>query len=165
MATATRVSTISMVVADDFLRGDGEPDMQDKFARLVEIEHRVLGSSVMRFGGYEYQTKDYFRKEGFSLSRNRVRTASDGREYEWLLRSMKSEALILATPSFSQLVTNDSEEKTIAKTRRRSLGILGPAGPGCLEIQPEGEHIIQEIFITFIYVEKYRKEKERTSKY
>ncbi|GLB35680.1 hypothetical protein LshimejAT787_0212450 [Lyophyllum shimeji] len=140
MAAGTRVSTISMVVPDDVPQRDGEPDMHDRFAHLAEIEHH---------------TKDYFRKEGFSrFGRNRVWTASDGREYKWLLRSMKSE-----------LVTNDSEEKTIAKSHRRSLGILGPVRPGYLEILPEGEHIVQEILITFIYVEKYRKEKERTSKY
>ncbi|KAF8062553.1 hypothetical protein FPV67DRAFT_1586369 [Lyophyllum atratum] len=159
-ALGTRTSTISMVVAFDVPQRDGEPDMHNRFAHLAEIEHHVLGSSIMRFGGQEHQTKDFFRKEGLKnggfsrYGRNRVWTASDGKEYKWLLRSLKSE-----------LVTNHSEGKTIAKSHRRGLGLIGPVSEGYLEIQPEGEHIVQEILITFIYVEKYRKEKERPSKY
>ncbi|RDB19297.1 hypothetical protein Hypma_013597 [Hypsizygus marmoreus] len=134
-----------------------EVDMRDRFALLAQIEHKTVTSSIMRFGGDEVETKTYFKKKGWGwYGRNRVFTAPDGREYKWLLKMFTSE-----------LILYDPHEKTkthVAKFHPRSLGIIRKAHPAYLEIFPAGEHMVETILITFIYIEKLRKDKERASR-
>lgn len=64
----TRVSTITRVIPNDVipLKGDSdEVDMRDRFGFLAQIEHKPISSSVIKFGGVEVETKEYFRKEGW----------------------------------------------------------------------------------------------------
>ncbi|KAG5637189.1 hypothetical protein H0H81_005446 [Sphagnurus paluster] len=149
MSLSARTSTISCVVPSTS-GPDSTTSMQDTFALLGQVEHNRFSSSVMRFGGNEFKTKDYFRKEGLGpYGRHRVFTASDGREYKWLLQDSKS-----------KLITNDEAKTLVASFHVKHFGIIGKARPASLEIFPPGEHIVQEILITFIYIEKIRKDKE-----
>ncbi|KAG6819714.1 hypothetical protein H0H93_009330 [Arthromyces matolae] len=151
-----QVSTVTCVVPNDIPHasdGKVEPSMQDRFAYMGKVEHNLVSSSVIHFGGNAYQTKDYLRKDGWGVyGRNRVFTAADGREYKWLSRS-----------SSSKLITNDASKTLVAKFHRRSYGIIGKAHPASLEIFQEGEHMIQEILMTFIYIEKIRQDSENAT--
>lgn len=53
-----------------------------------------------------------------------------------------------------QLVTNDSSKIVVARFHRPKGGFtLKPVAlPSCLEIYPEGEHILNDILITFVYL-------------
>ncbi|GLB35660.1 hypothetical protein LshimejAT787_0212250 [Lyophyllum shimeji] len=146
-----RKSTISCVVPNDIPGEDSEPSMQDRFEYLAQVEHNVLAPSVLRFGGKAFRTNEYFRKEGRGAHgmRHRIFTAaSDGREYKWLLEQF--------TP---KLIVDDEAETVVAEFHRRNLGIIGKARPASLEIHPAGKHMVEEILVTFIYIEKFRKDR------
>ncbi|KAF9463420.1 hypothetical protein BDZ94DRAFT_1258757 [Collybia nuda] len=153
----TRTSTITRVIPNDATPNDGdgdEVDMRDRFGFLAQIEHKPFSSSVIKFGGIETEVKHYFRKEGWSwYGRDRVFTGPDGKEYRWLLQSWSS-----------KLVLNDAARTRVAKFRTKSYGIIGKAHPARLEIQPIGEAIMDTILVTFIHIEKTRKDKERASR-
>jgi hypothetical protein len=60
-----------------------------------------------------------------------------------------------------QLVTNDPSKTTIAKFHRIKLGIFNKTKERAyLDVFPEGEHMVDEIFTTFIYIEKLRRQRE-----
>ncbi|KAG6861791.1 hypothetical protein C0995_012295 [Termitomyces sp. Mi166 len=162
-SVGTRTSHITCVVPNGVPRRDEEDtaiSMQDKFAYFGQVEHNLIASSVLHFGGDQFETKKYFRKEGWGICgrtdvevvRHRVFTGIDGREYKWLLRSFSC-----------KLITNDDSNTVVAKFHRESLGIIGEARPASLEIFETGEHMIQEILLTFVYIEKIRKDMERGS--
>jgi hypothetical protein len=53
----------------------------------------------------------------------------------------------------------------VARFHRKSLGIFRKARKASLEIFPTGEHIVDAIMVTFIYVEKLRKDRERAARH
>ncbi|KAG7086972.1 hypothetical protein E1B28_002888 [Marasmius oreades] len=123
------------------------------FEYLAQIDWRVFASSKFRLGdGAEIEAKAFFRKEGWGpYGRHRVFTAKDGREYKWYLRLW-----------YSELAVNNEGKTPVAKFNHKS--IRGKRPSGYLEIFPAGEHMVDELFTTFIYIEKLRKEKERAAK-
>jgi len=52
----------------------------------------------------------------------------------------------------------------VARYHRSSLGILSPAHSAYLEIFPIGEHMVDLIVVTFIYIERLRQEKEEAQR-
>jgi len=60
----------------------------------------------------------------------------------------------------SQLFLNDTAKMPVAVFHRKRLGILRTARPASLEIFPVGEAIADIIIVTFIYMEKMRKDRE-----
>jgi len=64
--------------------------------------------------------------------------------------------------AFYKLVKNNSAKTPVAKFHRRNFGFWSKSkkSPAYLEIFPEGEHMVDEIFSTFIYIEKIRSEQE-----
>lgn len=44
-----------------------EADLQDRYALLGQVEYHFFGTSTLRFGGNEYKTTSYFRKEGMGF--------------------------------------------------------------------------------------------------
>lgn len=58
--------TISCVIPNDVPKRASEvqPDLQDRYAMLGQVEYHFTRSSTLRFDGNEYSTKTYFRKEG-----------------------------------------------------------------------------------------------------
>ncbi|KAF9463421.1 hypothetical protein BDZ94DRAFT_610006 [Collybia nuda] len=145
------ITTIKRVIPNDIADSENdEVDMRDRFGFLGQIEHKAIASSVIKFGGAEIETKDYFRKEGWgSYGRHRVFTGPDDREYKWILGSWAS-----------KLVLNDGKKTPIARFRQKSYGIFGRAHSARLEIEPAGEGIMDTILITFVYIEKTRKDRE-----
>ncbi|KAG7441470.1 uncharacterized protein BT62DRAFT_936995 [Guyanagaster necrorhizus] len=109
----------------------------------------------MRYDGKEVKATTYLKKEGWGwYGRHRVFKGPDSKEYKWILG--------LRVP---QLVLNDGSETLIAKYHTRKCGLLSPgdARPAYLEICPGGEHMVDIIFFTFIYIEELREEKENGS--
>ncbi|KAK0451407.1 uncharacterized protein EV420DRAFT_1311985 [Desarmillaria tabescens] len=132
-----------------------EVDFRDRFAPLGYIDWKVFASSVMRYKGEEVKATTYLKKQGWgSYGRNRVFKGPDGKEYKWILGS-----------SIPELILNDGSKTLIARFHTRKLGVFSPANarPAYLEILPDGEHMVDVIFFTFIYIEKIRKEQERNS--
>ncbi|KAK0199691.1 hypothetical protein DFS33DRAFT_1387997 [Desarmillaria ectypa] len=134
-----------------------EVDFRDRFAPLGYIDWKIFVSSVMRYNGEEVKATKYFKKQGWGCyGRHRVFKGPDGKEYKWILGV-----------SVPKLVINDGSETLIAKFHTRKYGLFNPEGarPAYLEILPEGEHMADTIFFTFIYIEKIRKDKERASRH
>ncbi|KAK7040293.1 hypothetical protein VNI00_009761 [Paramarasmius palmivorus] len=125
------------------------------FEYLAQIDWKFFASSKFRFGnGSEIQTKEFFRKEGWGpYGRHRVFKAKDGKEYKWNLGLVRSE-----------LFMKDAAKTPVAKFHRKCIRMFGKSVPAYLEIFPAGEHMADEIFVTFIYIEKLRKEKERAAR-
>ncbi|PBK89659.1 hypothetical protein ARMGADRAFT_970088 [Armillaria gallica] len=144
------VTTVSRIKA----RSE-EVDFKDRFAPLGYIDWKVFASSVLRYNGTEVKATEYLKKQGWGwYGRHRVFKGPDGKEYKWILGA-----------SVSKLVLNDGSETLIAKFHIRKYGVFNAAKarPAYLEILPEGEHMVDVIFFTFVYIEKIRKEKERAA--
>lgn len=68
-----------------------------------------------------------------------------------------------------QLITNDDSKTPVARfNNAEELGTLltGPkstSAPSSLEIFPAGAHMVDLIVVTFVYVEKLRKEREKAA--
>ncbi|THV01016.1 hypothetical protein K435DRAFT_656014 [Dendrothele bispora CBS 962.96] len=129
---------------DDGFQAKGE--IPNVFVYLAQIDWRVKKGNVFRFGdGKEVAATKFLRKDKW---RERVFTASDGAEYKWVLGLTTSELFI-----------NTSPATPIAKFHGRKSGILNPNRVRAhLEIYPAGQHIADEIFLTFVYVEKIRRQ-------
>ncbi|KAF8888292.1 hypothetical protein BD779DRAFT_1408570, partial [Infundibulicybe gibba] len=74
-----------------------------------------------------------------------VFTAPDGKEYKWKINA-----------NSTSLVTNDSTKAHVAKYLPKNY--IFNRRPGSLEISPAGEHIMDMILVTFIYMEMIRKD-------
>ncbi|KAF9063121.1 hypothetical protein BDP27DRAFT_1335557 [Rhodocollybia butyracea] len=128
-------------------RGTG---VRTNLAYIAQIEWGVFKSSKLRFGigrysGREVLVEEFFRKQGFGFwGRDRVFTGEDGKEYKWRLRA-----------TYAGLTLNNGSDTLIA--------VFHPKWPlftkdgGRLEIFPRGQHMVDEIFVTFTYVERIRK--------
>jgi hypothetical protein len=58
------------------------------------------------------------------------------------------------------MVVNNEEKTTVARFRRKNRGIVGATCTAALEITSTGEHMVETILVTFIYIEKLRKNRE-----
>ncbi|KAF8162640.1 hypothetical protein B0H34DRAFT_649917 [Crassisporium funariophilum] len=143
----------------DAQTADSEDTLRDQFSHLAEIEYHSFRdyNSRIRYAGQDVAVSEFFTKKGWScygryaVVLNRVFKGPDGKEYTWHLSS-----------SVCKLVTNDALKNPIASYHTKSLGFLSKARAASLEIFPAGEHMIDLILITFIYVERLRRERQRT---
>jgi len=145
------VTSISRVIPNDLPQEDADPDMRDNYTFMAQIDFHVISPSKIKLAGSEFTSKNYFRKEGWGIyGRHRAFTGPDNRQYKWLLKA-----------TVPKLILNDGSKSTVAKFHHKKLGIVGGSRPACLEIFPIGEHMVDTILVTFIYVEKKRKDRER----
>lgn len=133
-----------------------EDDLQDRFAHLGEVEYNQFMSSRIRYGGGEVVTSQYFTKtsEWGAFGRDRTFTAPDGKVYKWKMGRRVPELVMDV----------DGKETRVAVYHRRRLGVVTDARPASLEIFPEGEHMLDLIVVTFVYIEKLRKDRENQAK-
>ncbi|KIY69585.1 hypothetical protein CYLTODRAFT_420528 [Cylindrobasidium torrendii FP15055 ss-10] len=127
-----------------------------RYAALAHIEWKGLSApNTIRYGGQEHDAKVFLKKEGWSWrGRHRIFTAADGKQYQWIMGMYRP-----------RLVTFDDKQETVALFHRRRLGLLTRnKGPPYLEVMPEGEDMLDLIVVTFIYIEKVRKDRERASR-
>ncbi|KAI0062123.1 hypothetical protein BV25DRAFT_1825987 [Artomyces pyxidatus] len=83
----------------------------------------------------------------------RVFTASDGRAYRWILGALTC-----------WLKPDDGSDVEIARYHPRKLGIFGKARKAFLEVSPDGVPILDELIMTFIWVEMRRRDREKPTK-
>jgi hypothetical protein len=57
-------------------------------------------------------------------------------------------------------VANDRQRTLVAQFTPTSPGIIRNTRPAALEIFPVGEHMVETIIVTFIYIERLRDKKE-----
>ncbi|KAJ7727204.1 hypothetical protein B0H16DRAFT_1591017 [Mycena metata] len=103
---------------------------------------------IIQFGGTEISPATFFRKEKVGvLNWEYIFTARDEKEYRWYFRMYSS-----------TLKVNDDAATVVAEYKVSSVGVVSkPKRPASLEIQPEFEYMVDEIMVTFIYLEKIRR--------
>ncbi|KAG1891481.1 hypothetical protein F4604DRAFT_1611832 [Suillus subluteus] len=131
---------------------DDRYHMQNQFDVLGEIEWHKFSSSKFRSGGTEVETKEFIPKRGL-WGRERVFIGPDSRPYRW---NLKSRVVVLSR--------DDTSRAEVARFHRASFGIVGRKRRAMLEVSPEVAHMMDTVIMTFIYVEKLRKDKEEASR-
>ncbi|KAG2077835.1 hypothetical protein BDR04DRAFT_1064671, partial [Suillus decipiens] len=119
-----------------------------QFNVLGEIEWHKFASSKFRSGGMEVETKAFIPKRGL-WGRTRVFIGPDRRPYRW---DLKSRVVVLSR--------DDGFRMEVARFHRATLGIRGRKRKAMLEVSPEVAHMMDTVIMTFIYVEKLRRDKE-----
>ncbi|KAJ3520937.1 hypothetical protein NMY22_g12523 [Coprinellus aureogranulatus] len=142
----TRKATIDKVAPSD------PEDMQDHFERIGEVVFHIFSPSIITFNNVSQSVNKFFRKKIvlLNLGSNRIFTGPDGKEYYWKLANTKP-----------VLYTNDGTDTRVAKVHSKHYGIIGTARPATLEIFPAGEHMVDLIVVTLVYIEKLRREREQ----
>ncbi|KAF7966381.1 hypothetical protein HWV62_38903 [Athelia sp. TMB] len=142
-----RKTTISKIVPND-----SPDDMADHFTELAIIEWHTIASSVLTYGGVKQSMKEFMPHKGV-LAQNRGFTApGDGRAFKWKL-GMWTCSLIL----------DDGSKTPVAEGHRSNAGVVGSRRQAQLEIFPGFENLVDVILVTFVFVEKLRKERERAA--
>ncbi|KIJ69135.1 hypothetical protein HYDPIDRAFT_105702 [Hydnomerulius pinastri MD-312] len=139
--SGSRVTTISKVQPNS-----EKEDMRDRFESFAEIEWHTFSSSVFRYEGKETKTKDFIPSGGIQ-GRRRTFVGPDGKSYKWVL-NFTSVTLVL----------NDESKTELAHFRRS--GIFGKTEDAVLEVSDSVAHMLDLVILTFIYVEKLRRDKE-----
>ena len=99
--------------------------------------------------------------------------APDGQSYKWdidflIVRVSMPVSLVHQTyrlHTYDQLSSDDETGQELARSHRRSYGIIGSRQDPYLEIHPDLGHILDVVILTFIYVEKLRMDDEDAAKY
>ncbi|EGO29653.1 hypothetical protein SERLADRAFT_445433 [Serpula lacrymans var. lacrymans S7.9] len=118
---------------------------------LLNMRDDLEIPSKLRFNGNEVWTEYYIPASGF-IGRKYTFIGPDGRKYK--RTSVSSDSLFIF-PAFSltqrrQLERGDGSNIPVACFHNGSLGIFG-------------EHILDTVVLTFVYVEKLRKDQERSA--
>jgi hypothetical protein len=121
-----RTTAISRVVAHDIPRRhsqstdghEAEPQERERFAGLAHIDWHLLDSSVIRFGGRELATRDFFRKEGWGWYGQLVSTCVSAIKWAHAPRP--------AATVFSQQATAENINGSLAHTLRRRVLLPPP---------------------------------------
>jgi len=133
------------------IRPNDDPmDMRDQFDAIGQIEWHMIRSSMFRLNGKDMQSSNFLRSHGIS-GRKRTFIGLDGCSYRW---DMLFDAGVL-------LSRDDGTRTEVARYHRGSLGIVGRKQKPRLEIDPDVEHMLDLIVLTFVYVEKIRMDKDQ----
>ncbi|KAF9009733.1 hypothetical protein BDQ17DRAFT_1406716 [Cyathus striatus] len=118
----------------------------ETFGFLAAIEFHNITPSRIRYRGQEFSVNDFFRKkiDLTGLGSYRVFTGPDDKEYYWKLGNT------------AELFLNDDSKTPVAHFHHKHYGIFRKKRPASLEIFPAGEHMMDLILVTFIYIEKLR---------
>ncbi|KAF8123573.1 hypothetical protein EV363DRAFT_1493069 [Boletus edulis] len=138
---------------------DDPMDMRDQFDVIGEIKWHAKGSPTFRLDGQEMQFSEFLRPHGI-LGRKHTFTGPDGCPYRW---DMPSETVVVRMPThsyFLQLSRDDKSRAKLVRYHKGSLGIIGPKRKPRLDVDPAVEHMLDLIVLTFVYVEKVRRDKD-----
>jgi len=123
---------------------------EDTTKHLATIEWHTIRSSRIIYGGFEVPMSDFIPSQG-PFSHQRVFAVPvEGRSFKWTLGVWRS-----------TLELNDGSQTPVARGHRSNIGILGKPRQACLEIFPGFEHLVDIILVTYIFIEKLRKDRER----
>jgi len=119
--------------------------------RVAQIEWHTVRHTKFNFGVQEVDSSRYLPKKGL-FGRQRTFVGMDGRPYKWSLGQRTC-----------SLELNDGSKTPVARFHRRSFGIVGKAHNGYLEIMPQGMPIVDDVVVTFVYVEKRRERQQQAA--
>ncbi|KAF9026036.1 hypothetical protein BDZ89DRAFT_953299 [Hymenopellis radicata] len=134
-----RSTTISRALRDIPTRDGAENAL--RFAHLAQIDWKIGAPTILRFGGQEIKARSYLIKDGWG---HRKFTGLDGKEYKWILGA--------------------NRPKAIALYHRQRFGVFHAKRQAYLEVLPQAEHMLDTVVMTFVYVEKIRRQKEDAAK-
>jgi len=123
---------------------------------IAAIEWHALRATVFHIGNRVVSSHDFIPSREH-LSRERYFIGPDMTSYVWKLDTGVPS---LQVEGSLELYRDDDSDTCIASYKRGEVRVFGTRDPGCLEISPEGEHMIDMIVITFVYVEKLRMDME-----
>ncbi|KAI0044127.1 hypothetical protein FA95DRAFT_301689 [Auriscalpium vulgare] len=145
------------VLADGTSRnvtGDGASDtdillMGLQEEQVAQIEWHYWSQSIFRIRGETKEVKEYMPGKGV-LRRQRIFTASNGQKYKWQFGC-----------NTCWLQLDDGKDTVVARFHRSSRGFVGKAHNAYLEVVQEIMPIIDEVIMTFIWVEKRREDRQK----
>ncbi|KAF9528075.1 hypothetical protein CPB83DRAFT_894783 [Crepidotus variabilis] len=131
------------------------------YSPLAEIEyHSSSGSfkdSRIRMGNVNLLAKEVLRKGDLKGKLKgwgeRLYTGPDGIEYSWKMTPDNCELIQRQTKM--PIVTFHPKEEHLFSTKK--------IRPAFLEVLPQGQHMLDDIIITFVYMERIRSEKTTTA--
>ncbi|KAI0044128.1 hypothetical protein FA95DRAFT_1608806 [Auriscalpium vulgare] len=134
--------------------GDGASDtdillMGLQEEQVAQIEWHQWSQSIFRIRGQTKEVKEYMPHRGV-LRRQRIFTASNGQKYKWQLGY-----------TTCWLQPDDGKDTVLARFHRSSLGIIGKKHRAYLEVTQEVIPIIDEVIMTFIWVETRREDRQK----
>lgn len=148
LLTGTKTSKIHRVIP-----GNYPMSMQNQTIEIGSIEHHDLSSSKIMICGRKTTSKELFKKDSSLWSSQELRswTAMDGQEYTWdsggsestmFRKSDTKRPLVTYHSSKSHYFSSESPEKA------------------ALEVSPECHHILDEIIVTYVHIERKRQDRE-----
>ncbi|KAJ7808777.1 hypothetical protein B0H14DRAFT_3151879 [Mycena olivaceomarginata] len=144
------ITTISRRIDSDVPRRDSQSEgnaIDGRFGLFAQIHWRIVGPTVIQFGGRELNAATFFRNRGLSLFGWQPGfTGLDGKEYRWRM-----------TVNLTKLEVDDASATLVAEYKEKTLSVLGGAKEPSLEIFPSFEYMADEIIVTFVYLQKTRK--------
>ncbi|EIW79635.1 hypothetical protein CONPUDRAFT_166370 [Coniophora puteana RWD-64-598 SS2] len=123
---------------------------------IATIEWHALRATVFHIGNRVVSSRNFIPSREH-LSRERHFIGPDMISYFWKLDTGVPS---LQVEGSLELYRDDNSDTCIASYKRGEVRVFDTRDPGCLEITPEGEHMIDMIVITFVYVEKLRMDME-----
>jgi len=136
------------------VRSDNASDTDILLAGLEEhvvaqIVWQHFEDTVFKFGGREVKLGEYLPKLK-AWQRTRIFTAGNGKKYAWASRAL-----------VCWLRRNDDSREVVVRKHRRTFGIgSGDAHYAWLEINPELIPILDEIVMSFVYIERRRQQRD-----
>ncbi|KAF8162631.1 hypothetical protein B0H34DRAFT_651790 [Crassisporium funariophilum] len=148
--TVTQGSTYRRVSMEK-ARPQDMPSIKEESTKVAEIEFHTYRPSRIRFGGQDLSEHEIFASRGRIVDHirtERVFHGTDGKEYVWTMQERTKLSLSL----------NNDDRTPIAIFHPRGPGILRAESQPVFEVYPEGEHMLDLILVTFIFVQSLRKE-------
>ncbi|KDQ54825.1 hypothetical protein JAAARDRAFT_196223 [Jaapia argillacea MUCL 33604] len=121
----------------------------------AKIEWHSTRDTRLFYQGRIVNTKDFFKPSGFfrtRVGRDTKFKAPDGREYKWSTHRRGMD-----------LIQRDQPTNVLASFKEQSINLFSPSSNAYLDIYPAGQHMIDLIITTFVYVEHTRREGDRRS--
>ncbi|KAH9483471.1 hypothetical protein JR316_0002939 [Psilocybe cubensis] len=148
----------------DLQKAAAETELLTSFRKVAEIEFHAISSTIIRHGGGERKTCDFFKKEGWAwYGGNRIFTGPDQKQYMWKMGSSISELFLLDT-DISEEHGKAHVPFLVARYHCPRHSVPShEKEPPCLEIFKAGEHMTELILITFIYIEEMRRQRQKLS--
>ncbi|KAJ3869905.1 hypothetical protein EV359DRAFT_59510 [Lentinula novae-zelandiae] len=151
-----RTTTISKAIHDTASGGGSREASTFASARRITIADEPMGRPLIDTNSFLFLLLLQCRAEELSTTTSSTSLKSTGR-YSEVPRSGSNFGR-----THPQLVLNDASKMLVATFHQERL--FSKNNTAHLEIFPPGQHMIDEIFVTFTYIERLRRAKERSAK-
>ncbi|KAH9483443.1 hypothetical protein JR316_0002911 [Psilocybe cubensis] len=113
------------------------------------MKEHFFRPTTIRYDGRELTVDEFFQRNASNMwGRNYVFAGHNGVEYVW---KMEVDTV--------KLFVNDWRNTLVAHFHQRNLGLMHQARPAYLELFGNlDDRTVDQIIVTFVYVEKYRRE-------